>query len=77
MTYDFTHMWDFLLLLLLLLLRPPLKSGFRGPNPSVEAQIPVLRPKSQPQDWVLGLETGFWATRLGFGPQHWDLGLET
>ena len=42
MTYAFTHMGDFLLLLhLLLLLRPP------PSNPSLEAQIPVSRPKSQ------------------------------
>ena len=27
----------------------PLKSQSRGPNSSLEAQIPVLRPKSQPQ----------------------------
>ena len=27
----------------------PLKSQFRGPNSSLEAQIPVTRPKSQPQ----------------------------
>ena len=32
--------------LLLLLLRPPLKSQSWGPNPSLEAQIPVSRPKS-------------------------------
>ena len=46
MTYAFTHMGNFLLLLLLLLLlplRPPLKSQSRGPNSSLEAQIPVLR----------------------------------
>ena len=40
MTYAFTHMGDFLLLLLLLLRPPP-------SNPSLEAQIPVSRPKSQ------------------------------
>ena len=54
MTYAFTHMGDFLLLLLLLLLRPsppqiPVsrpKFQSRGPNPSLEAQIPASRPKS-------------------------------
>ena len=49
MTYAFTHMGDFLLLLFLLLRPSPLKSQSRGPNSSLEAQIPVLRPKSQPQ----------------------------
>ena len=38
MTYAFTHMGDFLLLLLL---RPS------PSNPSLKAQIPVSRPKSQ------------------------------
>ena len=49
-----------------------------GPNPSLEAQIPSSRPKSQPQgpdssheaqipiEWILGLEGGIWASRLGF-----------
>ena len=41
-----SHMGDFLLLLLL---RPILKSQSRGPNSSLEAQIPVLRPKFQSQ----------------------------
>ena len=44
MTYAFTHMGNiFLLPLLLLLLRPT-------SNPSLEAQIPVSRPKSQSRD---------------------------
>ena len=42
--YAFTHMGNFLLLLR----TPPLRSQSRGPNSSLEAQIPVLRPKSQP-----------------------------
>ena len=42
MSYAFTHMGNFLLLLLLLLRPPPLKSQSQGPNPSLEAQIPVL-----------------------------------
>ena len=29
-----------------------------------------------PQFWDLGLKTGIWASRLGFGPKYWDLGLE-
>ena len=37
-----------------------------GSNPSLEAQIPALRLKSQPRGWDLGLETGIWASRLGF-----------
>ena len=41
MTYAFTHMGNFLLLLLLLLCLPP------PSNPSLKAQIPVSRPKSQ------------------------------
>ena len=66
MTYAFTHMGNFLLLLLLLL-RTPLPPASRpisqpgGPYPSLEAQISVLWPKS--------LETGIWASGLGFGPQ--------
>ena len=62
MTYAFTHMGNFLLLLLLL--RTPLPPASRpishpgGPYPSLEGQIPVLRPKS--------LETGIWASRLEF-----------
>ena len=48
MTYAFTHMGNFLLLLLLLLLHPPIKSQSWHPNSSLEAQIPVLRPKSKP-----------------------------
>ena len=84
MTYAFTHMGNFLLLLLLLLLlRTPPPS-----KPSLEAQIPVLRPKSHPQgpnsnpkaqipvSRDLGLKTGIWASRLGYGPPGWDMGLE-
>ena len=77
MTYAFTHMGNFLLLLLLLLLllrtlplppasRPISQPG--GPYSSLEAQIPVLRPKS--------LETGIWALGLGFRPRGWDMGLQ-
>ena len=74
MTYAFTYMGHFLLLLLLLLLRPP------PLNPSLEAHIPVSRPKSQPQGLKpsleaqipalrpLSLEARIWALRLGFGP---------
>ena len=29
-----------------------------------------------PQFWDLGLKTGIWASRLGYGPQNWDLSLE-
>ena len=81
MTYAFTHMGNFLLLLLLLLLRPPPPPSLqahisawrpisqpRGPNPSLEAQIP--------REWNLGLGIGIWALRVGFGPQDWNLGLE-
>ena len=75
MTYAFTHMGNFplLLLLLLLLLRtpPPPKlhahisasrpiSQPQGPNPSLEAQIPVKD---------LGLKTEIRALRLGYGPR--------
>ena len=30
-----------------------------------------------PQNRDLGLEAGFWALRMGYGPQVWDLSLET
>ena len=46
--------------------RPVSQPG--GPYPSLEAQIPVLRPKS--------LEAEIKALGLGFGTQDWDLGLE-
>ena len=36
-----------------------------------EARILALRLEFGPQDWVLGLETGFWATRLGFEGEGW------
>merc|ERR1712002_618762 len=74
-------MGNFLLNLLLLLLHtaPPTSlqshisasrpiSQPRGPNPSLEAQIP--------RDWNLGLGVEIWALRVGFGPQDWNLGLE-
>ena len=73
-----------LLLLLLLLRPPPPASRPisqpGGPYPSLEAQISVLRPKSHPQgpnpnpkaqipvSRDLGLKTGIWASRLGYGP---------
>ena len=53
MTYAFTHMGSFLLLLLLCTPPPPASRPISqpgGPYPSLEAQIPVLRSKSQPQD---------------------------
>ena len=75
MYYALTDMGNFLLLLL------PLKSQSQGPNPSLMAQIPVLKPKSQPQGKnlsqeaqipILGpnlsLQARIWALRLGFGP---------
>ena len=56
-TYDFTHMGDFLLLLRPSV-HPPIlkaqipvprpKSQSRGPNPIQKAQIPGLGPKSHP-----------------------------
>ena len=73
-----------LLLLLLLRTPPPPASRPisqpGGPYPSLQAQIPVLRPKSHPQGLHpnpkaqillsrdLGLKTGIWAWRLGYGP---------
>ena len=61
-------------------------------NPSLEAHIPALRPKSQsqgpgpsleaqipalnPSGWDLGLKSGIWSSRLGFGLQSRDLGLK-
>merc|ERR1711911_575817 len=86
MTYAFTHMGNFLLLLQS---RGPNPSNHEGQNPSLEAQISALRPKSQPRGWDpaswlgssppgydFGLYARIWASRLGFGPQGWDLGLE-
>ena len=67
-TYAFTHMGDFLLLL-----RNP-------PPPSLQAHVSAWRPKSHPQgpnlnlkaqipvSRDLGLKTGIWASRLGYGP---------
>ena len=73
---------------------PPLPPASRpisqpgGPYPSLEAQIPVLSPKSLetriwalglgfgPWGWDLGLKTGIWASRLGYGPPGWDMGPE-
>ena len=66
-------------LLLLLLLHTPSPQPL-GPYPSLEAQIPVLRPKSHPQGpnpnpkaqipvpRDLGLKTGIWVSRLEYGP---------
>ena len=75
MTYTYTPMGSFLLLLLLLLLPPPSLQAHisaisqpRGPNPSLEAQIP--------RDWNLGLGVGIGALKVGFGPQGWDMGLQ-
>ena len=42
---------------------PPLKSQSRGPNPSLEAQTPVSRPKTQPQ----GLNPSLMGQILPFG----------
>ena len=70
MTYAFTHMGDFLLLLLLLLLHAS------PSNPSLEAQIPVSRPKSQLQGPNLSLKVQILAWRLKYGPQGWDLELQ-
>ena len=86
MTYAFTHMGNFLLLLLLLFrTRPPPSlqahisasrsiSQPRGPNPSLEVQIPTSRPKSHLTAKILSLRPkfqpqGIWASTLGFGPQ--------
>ena len=56
---------------------PPLPPASRpisqpqGPYPSLEAQIPVLRPKSlETGIWALGLEFGPWPLRVRFGPQE-------
>ena len=52
-----------------------LKFQSRGPNPSLKAQVPALRPKSH----LLGPNLkpgGNWALRLGFGPRGWDMGFE-
>ena len=70
-----------------------LRSLPQGQNLSPDAQIPALRSKSQPwgpnpslgvteirlepHGWDLGLKTGIWAKKLGFGPHGWDLALET
>ena len=54
---------------------PPLPTASRPisqpecPYPSLEAQIPVLRPKS--------IGTGIWALGLGVGPSGCDLGHKT
>ena len=89
MTYAFTHMGNFLLLLLLLLLHrtPPLPptsrpiSQPRGSYPSLETQIPVVRPKLlEAGIWALKMgfwpQDGIWSLRLGFEPQDGDLGLK-
>ena len=73
MTYAFTHIRDFLLLLPFLLCTPPHPPALRpisqprGPNPSLEAQIPTSRPKSPPQGPNSSLN--------GFGPQDQRLAL--
>ena len=97
MTYAFTHMGNFLLLLLLLRTPPPPSlqayisawrpiSQPRGPNPSLDAQIPrewnlglgveisALKMGFEPQDWDLGLQAGIWASRLRYGPGGWGEG---
>ena len=60
----------------------------QSPYPSLEAQIPVLRPKSlkawswglkmgfKPWRWDLGLKTGIWVLGLGYGLWGWDMGLK-
>merc|ERR1711942_237287 len=71
---------------------PPLPPATRpisqpqGPYPSLEAQILVLRLKSQPPGLNphpkaqipasrdLGLEAGIWALRLRYGPRGWGEG---
>ena len=71
---------------------PPLPPATRpisqpqGPYPSLEAQILVLRLKSQPPGLNphpkaqipasrdLGLKTGIWALRLRYGPRGWREG---
>ena len=35
------------------------------------AQTPTSRPKSQPHGSNLGLKTGIWALRLGYGLEVW------
>ena len=88
MTYAFTHMGSFLLLHVRT--RPPPASRPisqpGGPYPSLQAQIPVLRPKSHPQgpnpnpkaqiplSRDLGVKTGIWASRLGYGSPGGDIG---
>ena len=47
---------------------PPLKSQSRGPNSSLKAQIPVLRPKSQLQGQNPSLQAQILAWRPRFGP---------
>ena len=95
MTYAFTHMGNFLLLLLRTPPPPSLQTHIsawrpisqpRGPNPSLEAQIPrdwnlglgveilALRMGFEPQDWDLGLQAGIWASRLRYGPGGWGEG---
>ena len=65
MTYAFTHIWGIFSSSFSFSV-PPLPPASRpisqpgGPYSSLEAQIPVLRPKS--------LETGIWALGLEFGP---------
>ena len=71
-----------LLLLFLLLLRTPPKrqahisaskplSQPRGPNPSLEAQIPRGRNLGLKNSWDLDLKTGIWDSMLRYGPGGW------
>ena len=41
-------------------------SQSRGPNPSLMAQFLAWRLRFGPRGWDSGLETGIWASRLGF-----------
>ena len=54
---------------------PTLKSQSRGPNSSLEAQIPVLRPKSKPQVLNPSFQAQILAWKLRSGSQGWELGL--
>ena len=76
MTYPFTQ-GSFLLLLLHYPHPPPPPGSYL----SLEAQISILRPKSQPQDPnpILRPKSYLRGPNLslkGFGPQDWDMGLE-
>ena len=63
----------------ILALRP--KSQSWGPNPNLKAQIPSYSQNpifeaQIPASRDLGLKTGIWASRLGYGLRGWDMGLE-